>query len=1156
MSSDSLMPSKISITVDADPEAPVPYSETSPSDTTLSFTLPSAEYMYGCGATAVGMLLGYYDLYGYYSGGVRYRLNALIPGTISVNSRGSDGGSIYDMKDPSKLAKFIASSGYISRFYDKTPSQELSYSFRYGNISSGLNTGAWDCLADYLGTGQYWRGNEDLSTRHYNDVTLDDLIKYTSWTYTIDGKSIPSKYIDFKYGLSLYVQSVGYELDALKTRTATKENFSFADFRKEIDADRPVLLHLVSGSSGHIVTAYGYNSSTQEIIFDDTYRSNCRMYWNGTYRYNNKDFSINAISTVAFVTSSLSLLKAEVLSVTADLTQLTNKNVTVSATFNEDTVTRQYSLDYSNWYTYNGSVTVTQNRNVYFRGIAIDGTPSAVKSYSVTNIDKTAPEKPVAAASTTAATNQNVTVTATFSSDSAQKQYSPDNTTWQSYSSALTATKNGTWYFRGIDAAGNVSKVTTLKVTNIDKTPPAAPTAKASTTAATNQDVTVTAAFSKDSAKKQYSLDNATWQNYTAALTATENATYYFRGVDAAGNVSKVTAFKVTNIDKTPPDAPTVKANTAKPTNRNVTVTATFSKDSAKKQYSTDKKNWQSYSSALTATKNGTWYFRGVDAVGNVSKVTTFKVSNIDKTAPDAPTVKSSTAKATNQDVTVTATFSTDSVKKQYSNDNKTWQNYTAALTAAKNATYYFRGIDEAGNVSKVATFKVTNIDKTAPEKPTVKSSTTKSTNQNVTVTATFSTDSAKKQYSLDKTTWSNYSKALTATENATYYFRGIDAAGNVSKVATFKVTNIDKTAPEKPTVKSSTTKPTNKDVTVTATFSADSAQKQYSPDKKTWKTYSKALAVKANGTYYFRGIDAAGNVSKVTTYKVTNIDKAAPAAPTVKASTSKATNKNVTITATFSADSAKKQYSADNKSWKDCSGTLSVGKNGTYYFRGVDAAGNVSKVTGIEVANIDKTAPAAPTVKASTTKATDQSVTLTATFSTDSAKKQYTLDGETWKNYTKPLALKNNALVSFRGIDAAGNISKLKTVAVDNIMDPGNNKWENAAALTDDTFAAVDKSFDKLDIYDMDDVSRLGIYMRRGKIRATLCDAAGNPVECTMYDGDGGSICASSFEIDYIDDPDRNSRCFESIAGEVKFLKIEAAATGISSYHLTPVLA
>ena len=100
---------------------------------------------------------------------------------------------------------------------------------------------------------------------------------------------------------------------------------------------------------------------------------------------------------------------------------------------------------------------------------------------------------------------------------------------------------NGTVFFRGIDAAGNISEVTSYAVTNIDKVAPAKPTAVANITAATNQNVTVTATFSEDSATKQYSLDNTNWSAYTAGIVLSANGTVYFRGIDAAGNISQVT---------------------------------------------------------------------------------------------------------------------------------------------------------------------------------------------------------------------------------------------------------------------------------------------------------------------------------------------------------------------------------------------------------------------------------------------------------------------------------------------------------------------------------------------------------------------------------------------------------------------------------------
>ena len=278
------------------------FTSGSSSDILLTYTMPRAEYMYGCTATTVGMLLGYYDLYGYCVNGTNYSFSNLISGNISVNSRGSDGGSIYDMNDPSALAGFIASEDYLERFYRMTPDQELEYSFIYGDPANGLNVSVYNCLADWLGTGQYWRGNGDLSTRFYY-ASLEWLYS-TSQTYTVHNGSksfdIPVKYVDFKYGLSKYVESTGYKLNAEETRTYSISNFSFEKFMAEIDAGRPVLVSLSSNAGGHSVIAYGYNASTKEIIFDDTYRHDCRMSWSGTYEYSSNTYSIRGATTVVF----------------------------------------------------------------------------------------------------------------------------------------------------------------------------------------------------------------------------------------------------------------------------------------------------------------------------------------------------------------------------------------------------------------------------------------------------------------------------------------------------------------------------------------------------------------------------------------------------------------------------------------------------------------------------------------------------------------------------------------------------------------------------------------------------------------------------------------------------------------------------------------
>jgi len=327
---------------------------------------------------------------------------------------------------------------------------------------------------------------------------------------------------------------------------------------------------------------------------------------------------------------------AAVTEITADVSAVTNKNVTITAKFNEKTKTPQYSLDNKTWQSYKDGVVMSNNGTVYFRGLNAAGAASPVKSYVVTNIDKVAPAKPTAKADITAATNQKVTVTATFSSDSDQKQYSTDNKTWKTYTTGIVMSANGTVYFRGIDSAGNVSDVTSYAVSNITTSAPAKPTATADITAATNKNVTVTATFSGNIVTKQYSTDNKTWKTYTTGIVMSANGTVYFRGIDAAGNVSDVTSYAVTNIDKVAPTKPSVKADVTSQTTGKVTVTATFSADSAQKQFSLDNKTWQTYTSSVVFSKNGTVYFRGIDAAGNVSNVTSYAVSNITAATPES----------------------------------------------------------------------------------------------------------------------------------------------------------------------------------------------------------------------------------------------------------------------------------------------------------------------------------------------------------------------------------------------------------------------------------------------------------------------------------------------------------------------------------------
>ena len=230
-----------------------------------------------------------------------------------------------------------------------------------------------------------------------------------------------------------------------------------------------------------------------------------------------------------------------------------------------------------------------------------------------------------------------------------------------------------------------VIDITIPTITNITATP----------SGWTNQSVTVTASFADETelASSQYSFDKINWYDYTTGVTVSENRTVYFKATDAAGNISTA-EYTVSNIDKVAPNAPIASANVTTATNQSVTVSATFSNDSVKQEYSLDGQKWQSYISGVVMSANGTVYFKATDAAGNIS-MAKYTVSNIDKVAPVI------TLTGDNRTPLRYASLSAkvdDGSKLYYSIDNTNWQEYTGTVKVNGNGTYYFRATDAAGN--------------------------------------------------------------------------------------------------------------------------------------------------------------------------------------------------------------------------------------------------------------------------------------------------------------------------------------------------------------------------------------------------------------------------------------------------------------------------
>ena len=156
----------------------------------------------------------------------------------------------------------------------------------------------------------------------------------------------------------------------------------------------------------------------------------------------------------------------------------------------------------------------------------------------------------------------------------------------------------------------------------------------------------------------------------------------------------------------------------------------------------------------------------------------------------------------------------------------------------------------------------------------------TAATNKSVTVTATFDNRAVSNEYRINNGAWQVYQSGVVLAQNGTVSFRSVAPDGTLSEVTTVVVDNIDLIAPDKPVAYADITDVTGKDVTVTATFAADSVLNEYSVNGGAWQIYDGGIVFSENGEIAFRSTDEAGNVSQEQVYKVNNINNNLPEVP------------------------------------------------------------------------------------------------------------------------------------------------------------------------------------------------------------------------------------------------------------------------------------
>ena len=239
--------------------------------------VPASTWAFGCSATSAAMMFGYYDnsdfpnMYtGPTNGGLFPMTNASW-GSVVINTETR---ALNPLSATRNGLDGRAINGHVDDYW-----------IQYGSTASDpFITGSWtehiqgECTGDYMGTNQYSFANSDGSTTFYNYTNGSPLYDYTG--------SEPSRR-DGCHGMKLFAESRGYAVQSLGNfnqyiygYNGNTIGFTFADFKAEIDAGRPVLIQV----QGHTMLGFGYDDAGSTVYIHDTWdHADHTMTWGGSY---------------------------------------------------------------------------------------------------------------------------------------------------------------------------------------------------------------------------------------------------------------------------------------------------------------------------------------------------------------------------------------------------------------------------------------------------------------------------------------------------------------------------------------------------------------------------------------------------------------------------------------------------------------------------------------------------------------------------------------------------------------------------------------------------------------------------------------------------------------------------------------------------------
>jgi hypothetical protein len=315
-----------------------------------TLTVPAFNWVFGCSSVSGAMIAGYYDRNGFANMYTGPTDGGIMPLNNSSWPTWTDGYNTFPNLPLAASHKDVdgrTTRGSIDDYWVQYNSASQD-----PYLANGWPQHAWgDAIGDYMKTSQSAYGNVDGSTMFYNYGSASRLNCSDMPGYGITN--------DGTYGRKLFYEARGYTVTDCynqKTDNQIAGGFSFAQYKAEIDAGRPVMLNL----KGHTVVGVGYDDSTNTVYLHDTWDyNNHTMIWGGIYV---ADMELQSVSIVN--------LQGSPSVTTGRATNVAKNSATLNGTVNPNGMATTYYFQWGLTSSY-GNATSTQSAGSGVSNVAV-----------------------------------------------------------------------------------------------------------------------------------------------------------------------------------------------------------------------------------------------------------------------------------------------------------------------------------------------------------------------------------------------------------------------------------------------------------------------------------------------------------------------------------------------------------------------------------------------------------------------------------------------------------------------------------------------------------------------------------------------------------------------------------------------------------------